>query len=67
MGLALWVVPVLNPDGANALDGSGNAIATYTHNGTAIAGGSDLLSGMFFAPVHYLQPVSRDFFAVFTR
>ncbi len=43
------------------------SFATYTHNGAAISGGSDLLSGMFFAPNHYLQPASRDFFAVFTR
>ena len=43
------------------------SFATYTHNGSAISGGTDLLPGMYFQPAHFLSPTSRDFFAVFAR
>jgi hypothetical protein len=35
--------------------------------GQTLAGGANLLAGMYFVPAHYLQPFSRDFFAVFAR
>jgi hypothetical protein len=35
--------------------------------GQTLAGGANLLAGMYFVPDHYLQPFSRDFFAVFAR
>ncbi len=47
------------------------SFATFTHAGgiagTGITAGANLLAGMYFAPDHYLQPHSRDFFAVFAR
>ena len=33
----------------------------------ALEGAINLLAGMYFPPSHYLQPVSRDFIAVFSR
>jgi hypothetical protein len=43
------------------------SFATYVHNGPVLASESDLLTGMWYSPNHYLQPDSRDFFAVFAR
>ena len=47
------------------------SFATFTHaggiTGTGIIGASNLLAGMYFTPGHYLQPYSRDFFAVSAR
>ncbi|MGH9124348.1 MAG: hypothetical protein ACRDZ8_06430 [Acidimicrobiales bacterium] len=47
------------------------SFATFAHVGDAVPGpitqGNNVLSGMNFAPSHYLQPFSRDFFAVFPR
>ena len=47
------------------------SFATFTHAGgiagTGIIGAANLLAGMYLAPGHYLQPYSRDFFAVFAR
>jgi hypothetical protein len=45
------------------------SFSTFAHAGgvagQGIVGGVNLLAGMYFQPVHYLQPFSRDFFAVF--
>jgi hypothetical protein len=35
--------------------------------GQGIVGAANLTAGMYFGPGHYLQPFSRDFFAVFAR
>jgi hypothetical protein len=43
------------------------SFATYSHSAGAVSGGADLVSGMYFPASHYLQPDSRDFFAVFAR
>jgi hypothetical protein len=47
------------------------SFATYAHVGDTLPGpitqGYNALPGMNFAPSHYLQPFSRDFFAVFAR
>ena len=46
------------------------SFATYTHAGpgpSTITGAANLVSGMYYSPYHYLQPFSRDFFAVFGR
>jgi hypothetical protein len=44
------------------------SFATFTHAaGGGLAGGVNLLAGMYFSPGHYLQPFSRDFFAVLNR
>jgi hypothetical protein len=47
------------------------SFSTYTHAGGMAGGGiiagANLLSGMTLPPGHYLQPFSRDFFAVFAR
>jgi hypothetical protein len=32
-----------------------------------VIGGNNLLPGMYLSPYHFLQPFSRDFFAVFAR
>jgi hypothetical protein len=53
----------INPEWVN--------FATFTHvgglAGRPVLSGTNLLSGMYFTPFHYLQPFSRDFFAVFAR
>ncbi len=45
------------------------SFSSFTHAGGVAGGGlitgANLLSGMYFSPSHYLQPFSRDFFAVF--
>jgi hypothetical protein len=47
------------------------SFSTYTHAGgfagAGIIGAANLLGGMSLPPGHYLQPFSRDFFAVFAR
>ena len=47
------------------------SFSTFAHaGGTAGAGittANNLLAGMYYQPGHYLQPYSRDFFAVFAR
>ena len=47
------------------------SFSTFAHAGGTAGGGlvtgANLLSGMYFPPGHYLQPFSRDFFAVFAR
>jgi hypothetical protein len=47
------------------------SFATFTQasgvNGPTIVGSSNLLSSMSSGPGHYLQPYSRDFFAVYAR
>lgn len=43
------------------------SFATYRHIGAGTSAGANLLPGMYFSPDHYLQPDSRDFFAVFSR
>jgi hypothetical protein len=46
------------------------SLSIYTHpGGIGHPGitGTNLLSSMYFSPFHYLQPASRDFFAVFAR
>jgi hypothetical protein len=47
------------------------SFSTFAHArglvGQTLAGGANLLAGMYFQPGHYLQPFSRDFFAVFAR
>jgi hypothetical protein len=46
------------------------SFSIFTHaGGIGHAGlaGTNLLSGMNFSPGHYLEPASRDFFAVFAR
>jgi hypothetical protein len=47
------------------------SFSTFAHGGglvgQGIVGASNLLAGMYFQPGHYLQPFSRDFFAVFAR
>jgi hypothetical protein len=47
------------------------SFATFVHAGGVagggLIGGNNLVGGMYFAPFHYLQPFSRDFFAVFAR
>jgi hypothetical protein len=47
------------------------SFSTFAHTGGIIGqsliGGTNLLAGMYFQPAHYLQPFSRDFFAVFSR
>jgi hypothetical protein len=47
------------------------SFSTFAHAagraGSGLIGGINLLAGMYFAPDHYLQPFSRDFFAVFAR
>ena len=47
------------------------SFATFTHAGgiagTGVIGAANLLAGMYLPPGHYLQPYSRDFFAVFAR
>jgi hypothetical protein len=42
------------------------SFSSFRHAGGAITG-SNLLSAMYFSPAHYLEPYSRDFFAVFAR
>jgi hypothetical protein len=42
------------------------SFSSFRHAGGAITG-SNLVSTMYFSPAHYLQPYSRDFFAVFAR
>ena len=45
------------------------SFSTFAHAGgmagQGVVGGANLLAGMYFQPSHYLQPFSRDFFAVF--
>jgi hypothetical protein len=45
------------------------SFSTFIHAGGVAGGGivgaANLLAGMYFDPGHYLQPFSRDFFAVF--
>jgi len=45
------------------------SFSTFTHAGGVAGGhlvsGTNLLAGMWFQPGHYLQPFSRDFFALF--
>jgi hypothetical protein len=45
------------------------SFSTFSHVGGVAGGGlltgTNLLGAMYFAPSHYLQPFSRDFFAVF--
>lgn len=46
------------------------SFSLFTHTGGIGGGalsGSNLLEGMYYSPDHYLQPYSRDFFAVFAR
>jgi len=44
------------------------SFATFSRAGAGGALiGTNLLPGMYFAPSHYLEPYSRDFFAVFAR
>jgi hypothetical protein len=47
------------------------SFSTFAHArglaGQSLIGGANLLAGMYFQPGHYLQPFSRDFFAVFSR
>ena len=47
------------------------SFSTFAHVGGAvgqsIVSAANLLAGMYFQPGHYLQPFSRDFFAVFAR
>ena len=47
------------------------SFATFIHAGgvagSGVVGATNLLGGMYFAPSHYLEPFSRDFFAVFAR
>jgi hypothetical protein len=47
------------------------SFASFTHAGgragQSLIGAANLLPGMYFTPYHYLQPFSRDFFAVFAR
>jgi len=47
------------------------SFATFTHaggsSGAGIIAGANLLAGMYYPPGHYLQPYTRDFFAVFGR
>ncbi|MBV9660259.1 MAG: hypothetical protein JO337_03795 [Acidimicrobiales bacterium] len=43
------------------------SFATYVHPAPDLTTGSNILSGMFYSPSHYLQPDARDFFAVFSR
>jgi hypothetical protein len=47
------------------------SFSTFVHAGGVIGqgviGGANLLTGMHFQPGHYLQPFSRDFFAVLAR
>ena len=43
------------------------SFASFTHAPGDGPGGVNLLAAMYFAPGHYLQPFSRDFFAVFDR
>ncbi len=51
--------------------GVGLSFATFTHAGgiagTGIIGAANMLAGTYLGPSHYLQPYSRDFFAVFAR
>ena len=42
------------------------SFSSFRHAGHVISG-TNLLSGMYFSPAHYLEPFSRDFFAVFAR
>jgi hypothetical protein len=42
------------------------SFAAFTRAGATITG-TNLLPGMYSTPGHYLQPYSRDFFAVFSR
>lgn len=44
------------------------SFSAFTHAaGGGLTGAVNLLAGMYFSPGHYLQPFSRDFFAVFDR
>ena len=47
------------------------SFATFAHAdgiaGAGVIGAANLLASMYFGPGHYLQPFSRDFFAVFAR
>jgi hypothetical protein len=47
------------------------SFTTFAHAGglagRPVVSGTNLLSGMYFTPFHYLQPFSRDFFAIFAR
>jgi hypothetical protein len=47
------------------------SFSTFIHAGGKaggeLLGGNNLLADMYFSPSHYLQPFSRDFFAVFAR
>ncbi|MDA8047938.1 MAG: hypothetical protein M0Z30_22345 [Actinomycetota bacterium] len=42
------------------------SFATFAASGGAVTG-TNLLADMYLSPEHYLQPYSRDFFAVFAR
>jgi hypothetical protein len=42
------------------------SFSSFSHRGGVLVG-ANLLPGMYFSPSHYLQPYSRDFFAVFAR
>lgn len=43
------------------------SFATFAHTGAAAPTGTNLLPTMYYSAAHYLQPYSRDFFAVFAR
>lgn len=46
------------------------SFATFTHTsgiGDGAPTGTNLLQGMYYSPDHYLQPYTRDFFAVLAR
>jgi hypothetical protein len=46
------------------------SFSTFTHLdgiGSGYVTGANLVPGMYYSPGHYLQPYSRDFFAVFMR
>jgi hypothetical protein len=44
------------------------SFATFSRTGAGGALiGTNLLAGMYYAPTHYLERYSRDFFAVFAK
>ena len=46
------------------------SFASFTHSASAGEGllnGTNLVQGMYYSAYHYLQPYTRDFFAVFAR
>lgn len=45
------------------------SFATFAHSGAdaAVLTGTNLVAGMYYSPYHYLQPYTRDFFAVLAR